>query len=86
MTTLDLPRCDSFFFIVTIAHTSGNFGEGLGCVRRNRIIEYAMERIGLNASREQAQLVHKSYVKRLGQENMHGIARALHTAEPEANK
>ena len=84
MTTLDLPRCDSFFFIGTIAHTSGNFGEGPGCARRNRIIQYAMERIGVNASRDQAELVHKSYVKRLGQEKMHGIARALHTAQPEA--
>ena len=43
-----------------------------------------MEQIGINASRDQAKLVHKSYVKRLGQKKMHGIARALHTAEPEA--
>ena len=84
MTTLDLPCCDSFFLIGTIAHTSLNFSKGPGCVQRNRIIQYAMEQIGVNASRDQAKLVHKSYVKRLGQEKMHGIARALHTAEPEA--
>ena len=65
-------------------HTSRNFGKGPGCVGRNHIIQYAMERIGVNASRDEAQLVHKSYVKRLRQEKMHGIARALHTAEPQA--
>ena len=43
-----------------------------------------MERIGVNASCDQAKLVHKSCVKRLGQKKMHGIVRALHTVELEA--
>ena len=52
MTTLDLSRCDSFFFIGTIAHTSGNFGEGPGCVRHNRIIH--LENIGVLLQHQKA--------------------------------